>query len=123
MEKEEIIKDIDTPNGYELDKTESTLLHVVFKKTKKDVKVWKDIYNMSGYFITTDGDINFYPNRSCYDYNKSLARTEKVAKSMIAMAQISQLMPYYDVFTDSEYKSLYFTCYMPVYNFYERKIV
>lgn len=52
-----------------------------------------------------------------------MARTENVAKSMIAAAQISQLMPYYDVFTDSELNDSNFDCYIPLYDLNTKKIV
>ena len=89
MEKE--IK-IEIPEGYEIDKEKSTFEKIVFKKKEKNVNCWKDLPEVNGYFIDIFGSIR---NRdSCNNTNVFL--NEKYAKSALAMAQISQLLPYYD---------------------------
>lgn len=110
------------PTGFEIDKECSTHERVVFKK--KQVKCWCDLNEVSGYCFDICGLIKATKDSLLTKnlLNKNVAANLKTAKMMLAAAQISQLMPYYDVFTDSEWKSLYFNCYMPVYDLDENKI-
>lgn len=79
MEKE--VK-IAIPQGYEVDKENSTFECIKFKK-KQEIKTWEDLISAA--------------------YNIFL--TKKQAKSAFAMAQISRLMPYYGgEITDEEWK-------------------
>ncbi|MEE0138335.1 hypothetical protein [Fusobacterium ulcerans] len=91
MEKE--IK-IQVPEGYEIDKEKSTFENIVFKK-KKAINSWKDLKEIEGVFITKCSYIIKYEG-SNDDVNKNIFLNEKYAKSALALAQISQLLPYYD---------------------------
>lgn len=92
MEKE--IK-IQVPEGYEIDKEKSTFERIVFKK-KKDINSWEDLKNIKGFLISYNSNIQecgeIIPNGE----DKNVFLNEKYAKSALAMAQISQLLPYYD---------------------------
>lgn len=60
---------------------------------------------VKGYYISNINSIN---DADCFasDLNKNIALSEKVAKSMLAMAMISQLMSYYGgPITDEEWKN------------------
>jgi hypothetical protein len=92
MEKE--IK-IQVPEGYEIDKEKSTFERIVFKK-KKAINCWKDLEKISGYGITTENDIVHWSELTTIEENKNVFLNEKYAKSALALAQISQLLPYYD---------------------------
>lgn len=103
MEKE--LK-INVPEGYEIDKENSTFECIRFKK--KEVKSWRRSENyMVGYWITRDSGIssgnfnNTYPNRNVF-------ATQQLAKSALAMAQISQIIANDERFggpiTDEEWK-------------------
>lgn len=92
MEKE--IK-IQVPEGYEIDKEKSTFERIVFKK-KKAINCWEDLEKISGYNITTENDIVHYSRLDVIEENKNIFLNEKFAKSALALAQISQLLPYYD---------------------------
>jgi hypothetical protein len=91
MEKE--IK-IQVPEGYEIDKDKSTFEKIVFKK--KDINCWEDLEKISGCGITTDCSIEHWSGLSAIDGNENVFLNEKYAKSALALAQISQLLPYYD---------------------------
>lgn len=59
-----------------------------------------------GYYITVCGDIDEIAGVPLDSNDRNVAATEKVAKSMLAMAMISQLMPYYGgAITDEEWHS------------------
>lgn len=92
MEKE--IK-IQVPEGYEIDKEKSSFEKIVFKKKEK-VNCWEDLEEISGYAITTENDIEHWPGLDVIEENKNVFLNEKYAKSALALAQISQLLPYYD---------------------------
>ena len=92
MEKE--IK-IQVPEGYEIDKEKSTFERIVFKK-KKAINCWEDLEKISGYAITTENNIEHWSGLDVIEENKNVFLNEKYAKSALALAQISQLLPYYD---------------------------
>ena len=93
MEEIKEIK-INIPEGYEIDKEHSTFKCIKFKKKPQKISIWKDIRYIEGCFISSDSEIRelktFKDN--C---DKNIFISEKYAKSALALAQISQLMPYY----------------------------
>ena len=105
MEQKEFT--ISIPDGYELDKEMSTFEKIVLKKKENDVKTWNDLVgkqipdgskwiDVSGGMMKIDGKFGAF--------DKNVYIDEKHAKSDLAMAQISQLMPYYGgAITDEEW--------------------
>lgn len=91
---------INIPVGYEVDTEKSTFENIVFKK-KQTVNCWEDIENISGIWI---GNCSNFVNYAAYfhykmgdrNFDKNIFLNEKYAKSALALAQISQLLPYYD---------------------------
>ena len=92
MEKE--IK-IQVPEGYEIDKEKSTFENIVFKK-KKAINCWEDLEGISGCSFTIESLIVHWSGLSNIEENKNVFLNEKYTKSALALAQISQLLPYYD---------------------------
>ena len=86
---------ITIPTGYEIDMEKSTFERIVFKK-KKTINSWENLEKISGYGITTECAIVHYSELTTIEGNKNVFLNEKYAKSAIALAQISQLLPYYD---------------------------
>ena len=86
---------IQVPEGYEIDKEKSTFENIIFKK-KKVINCWEDLKEISGYGITTENDIVHWYGLTAIEENKNVFLNEKYAKSALALAQISQLLPYYD---------------------------
>lgn len=107
MEKE--IK-IVPPEGYEIDKENSTLEYIKFKRIKK----WRDNKKatIKGYYISTVNSqvapSSPLSNNPC---NYSIFATEKQAKSALAMARISQIMAndkrFGGIVTDEEWRDDY----------------
>ena len=102
--------EIKVPDGYEI--------QLVRKKENKElvVKTYQDLinnnernykYNCNGYYINDDSEILALSRYTIIDLtDRNIAASEKVAKSMLAMAMISQLMPYYGgEITNEEWKT------------------
>ena len=105
MEKE---INIVAPEGYEIDKENSTLECIKFKPVQK--KRWRDneYAQIEGYFFNLASTIEAYGGLN-NPYNYNVFATEKQAKSALAMARISQIMAnderFGGVVTDEEWKS------------------
>ena len=93
MEKE--VK-IVPPDGFEVDKENSTFECIKFKPIGKKAWRYDTDASISGYWIGQSGSIIFEGNHSGYFVNTpsnyNLFATEKHAKSALAMARISQIM-------------------------------
>ena len=87
---------IEIPEGYEIDKEKSTFENIVFKKKEEVVNCWEDIKRINGVWIAHLSDIQSYEGVPPYRTNKNVFLNEKYAKSALALAQISQLLPYYN---------------------------
>lgn len=85
---------IQVPEGYEIDKENSTFEKIVFKK--KEEQRWTELgATISGYYISTNSKIFECPRSDQYYYysdNYNIFATKKQAKSALAMARISQIM-------------------------------
>ena len=116
METKEV--KITIPEGYEIDKENSTFECIKFKKKVNDeINTWKDLKTVEGYFINLDSDI--IPDMGLVvKSNKNTFISEKYAKAALALAQISQLMPYYGgEITDEEWaNSNLIKCSIEVWN-------
>jgi hypothetical protein len=88
---------VEIPEGYEIDKEKSTFEKIVFKKKEEVVNCWEDIkQTIKGAWITPCSEIQSYNGNAPCEANKNVFFNEKYAKSALAFAQISQLLPYYD---------------------------
>lgn len=92
MEKE--IK-IQVPEGYEIDKEKSSFEKIIFKK-KRVINTWDNLRLIEGYYIGSKGEIIEYKQGNAIYSNRNIFLNEKYTKSALALAQISQLLPYYD---------------------------
>lgn len=97
------IKDINLEE-YEISEQKDKEI-IVLKKKKSKFPTWEDLGNISGVFIGAGSE--FFED-SCIptsNSNRNVFLTEKHAKSALAMAQISQLIPYYGgKITNDEWK-------------------
>ena len=74
------------------------------------IKTYQDLIDnrikISGYWITGSSHLEQYQQCIITEDERNLATSEKIAKSMLAMAMISQLMPYYGgEITDEEWRN------------------
>lgn len=95
---------INVPDGYEV--------QIVRKEEKREpvIRTYQDLINnnieLEGFYIRSQSDISQIHGLAL-KCNKLIAKSEKVAKSMLAMAMISQLMPYYGgEITDEEWENI-----------------
>lgn len=101
MFEEDIKKvSIEIPEGYEIDRENSTFENIIFKK-KRTINTFSDLIEIKGFHI----------DKSSVKVWESTPNIiiifidEKHAKSAMAMASISQLMPYYGgAITDKEWQ-------------------
>ena len=103
------------PEGYEIDKENSTFECIKFKPI---VKKWRDSHSkVTGYFLSGNHIrcIPDYFHEKWENGNHDVFATEKQAKSALAMAQISQIMAnderFGGVVTDEEWEQ---NCYYRV---------
>lgn len=90
---------IEIPDGYEVDKEKSSFEKIVFKK-KVEVNCWEDLKRVTGVYITDSNCIVPVDAGLVLPHNKNVFLNAKYAKSALALAQISQLLPYYDTDVD-----------------------
>ena len=108
MEEKKYFK-VEVPEGYEVDKENSTFEHICFKKIEQEVRTWEDLIGKyvprGSAYIAKDcqiGEINRY--WAFGSNEKNLFIDSKHAKSALSMAQISQLLPYFGgPITDEEW--------------------
>lgn len=112
METKEV--KITIPEGYEIDKENSTSECIKFKKKVNDeINTWKDIKSVKGYYIDFGSSIAKIESNMVENSNKNIFISEKYAKAALALAQISQLMPYYGgEITDEEWSNSFTTKYV-----------
>ena len=95
------------PEGYEVDKENSTFEKIVFKKIEKR---WRDDekQTLQGYYIDNFSTITSYKGLNTSGNYNAFA-TEKQAKAVLAMARISQIMEndkrFGGVVTDEEWQN------------------
>ena len=112
MEEKKYFK-VECPEGYEIDKENSTLERICFKKIEQEIRTWEDLIGKyvprGSAYVSNDckiGEINRY--WAFGSNEKNLFIDSKHAKSALAMAQISQLMTYYgNEITDEEWADGY----------------
>jgi len=87
---------IEIPNGFEIDKENSTFEQILFKEIKKQLpKKWEDLELFDGYYKDGNCVINFTQENTTQEKNKDIFATEEQAKASIALSQLSQLREVY----------------------------
>ena len=111
MEENKFFK-VTAPEGYEIDTLNSTLDNICFKKTEQEIKTWGDLIGKDrpktqAWVSSTDCEIVVDKVSSkILKSDRFEFIDEKHAKSAIAMAQISQLLPYFGGrITDEEWSN------------------
>lgn len=95
------IKDINLEE-YEISEQAEEL--IVLRKKSKYPK-WEDLKELNGVYIETSSETLHREKARRDKYTRNTFLSEKHAKSALAMAQISQLMPYYGgEITDEEWE-------------------
>lgn len=82
---------IKVPEGYEIDKENSTFECIKFKPIQSKFSDYDKSYRIEGWSIVDDKTLYRKPQKNG-KYTKDTFATKKQAKSALAMAQISQIM-------------------------------
>lgn len=97
------IKDINLEE-YEISEQKDKEI-IVLKKKKSKFPTWEGLGNITGVFIGRRSEFFEASGVPASNSNRNIFLTEKHAKSALAMAQISQLIPYYGgEITNDEWK-------------------
>jgi hypothetical protein len=86
---------IEIPNGFEIDKENSTFEQIVFKEIKQLPKTWEELEIIEGYFVQGRDSECCHVEKHAISENKNIFATEEQAKASIALAQLSQLREVY----------------------------
>jgi hypothetical protein len=88
---------INVPEGYEIDKEQSTFENIVFKEIKNDLpKSWEDLENLKGFYVGNTSDVVMTSdNVRKGKINRFIFATQEQAEASIALAQLSQLREVY----------------------------
>lgn len=95
METKEV--KIQVPEGYEIDREESTLDCIKFKPIKKIITykdVCNELFKHSYYFISEHGLIIFYTGKNKFDTNNAL--TTHQLEKILALNQLLNIAEYYN---------------------------
>lgn len=88
---------ITPPEGYEIDRDQSTFENIVFKPIVKiRPRTWEELKSVSGAFVRSDSIVKeTNPLFVLYQHRNTFA-TKEQAEACIALAQLSQLMKVYN---------------------------
>lgn len=91
---------IQVPEGYEIDRENSTFERIVFKKVEELPKSWKDLKVIKGFFVNSESEIKELSEANdkviTVRGNKNVFPTEEEAKACLALAQLCQLRDKYN---------------------------
>ena len=94
MENKEL--NIIAPEGYEIDKENSTFEKIVFKKINELPKTWEELKNISGYLVSGFSEIIPSSLINANDCTKNRFPTKELAEAALALAQLLQLRDRYN---------------------------
>jgi hypothetical protein len=87
---------INVPEGYEIDKEQSTFENIVFKEIKNELlKSWDELRSITGYAVEDRGRISVFNLADTVKQNRHVFRRLEQAEASIALAQLSQLREVY----------------------------
>ena len=88
---------IQVPEGYEIDRENSTFEKIVFKKVENELpKRWEDLGVIRGYYVNAHSELRDFECCTGKDSNKNTFPTKEEAEACIALAQLCQLRDRYN---------------------------
>lgn len=88
---------IQVPEGYEIDRENSTFEKIVFKKVENELpKRWEDLGFIRGYYVNAHSELRDFECYTGKDSNKNTFPTKEEAEACIALAQLCQLRDRYN---------------------------
>lgn len=110
---------IQAPEGYEIDKENSTFERIKFKPIKKDITyedVCNTLFKNNSYFIDQYGKVNFY-NIGTNRFDANNAPNGRQLKRLLALNQLLNIATYYNSRV-KESDGLYMISYIKFYDLY-----
>lgn len=87
---------IEIPNGFEIDKENSTFEQIVFKEIKNELpKSWEELKKVKGFFINHNSSIHTINKIDTTYDSKNIFATRQQAQASLALSQLSQLREVY----------------------------
>ena len=83
---------IEVPEGYEIDKENSTFETIKFKEKSKLPMSWEELGEIKGHFIDDNAGISPCHTLGANDYSKNTWPTKELAEAALALSQLLQLM-------------------------------
>ena len=88
---------IQAPEGYEIDRENSTFENIVFKKIEDELpKSWEDLYEVGGWFVDFHSKVVTSGSMRTADSVKNRFPTKEEAEACLALAQLCQLRDRYN---------------------------
>lgn len=88
---------IQVPEGYEIDRENSTFENIIFRKAERKLsKRWEDLPFVEGWFIDAKCRIIETGRLNTQEYNKNTFPTKEEAEACVALAQLCQLRDIYN---------------------------
>jgi hypothetical protein len=88
---------IQVPEGYEIDRENSTFENIIFRKAERKLsKRWEDLPFVEGWFIDAKCRIIETGRLNTQEYNKNTFPTKEEAEACLALAQLCQLRDIYN---------------------------
>ena len=88
---------IQVPEGYEIDRENSTFENIVFKKVENELpKSWEDLYEVGGWFVDFQSKVVTSGSMRTADSVKNRSPTKEEAEACLALAQLCQLRDRYN---------------------------
>lgn len=88
---------IEAPEGYEIDRENSTFKKIVFKKIENELpKSWEDLGVIRGFYVNAHSEVRDFEGRTSKDSNKNTFPTKEEAEACLALAQLCQLRDRYN---------------------------
>lgn len=109
---------IQVPEGYEIDKENSTFECIKFKPIKKDI-TYEDVCNTlfkndTGYFIDQYGEVNFY-NIGTNRFDANNAPNGRQLRRLLALNQLFNIAEYYNqIHLKEDYKQYYIVYHVTI---------
>ena len=89
---------IQVPEGYEIDRENSTFEKIVLMKTDNYLpRSWEEFGKVKGWFVNELSNVEYYSEGHSTDFrDKNLFPTKEEAKACVALAQLCQLRDIYN---------------------------
>ena len=88
---------IQAPEGYEIDRENSTFEKIIFKKVEKELpKSWEELHMIKGWFVENGSGIYKFEKCFTISKNRNLFPTKEEAEACLALAQLCQLRNRYN---------------------------